>query len=286
MTIWESYTAGLERHTVVGELLVQRAFYSPQLDNRRDVLVWLPASYHNSARRYPVLYMHDGQNLFDAHTSFVGEWQVDETLSALQTEGYEAIVVGLPNLNEERVREYNPYPSAEIELLDGRGDAYLRFIVDTLKPQIDAHFRTQPEHASTGIAGSSMGGLISLYGFLTHPQVFGFCGVFSPAYWFGANGLEGTVQQRASGAGRIYMDVGGKEGHIFETSAPWRPYLPSGGDQAYLDGVRRLRAGLLARGYHEGTSLLYVEDADAIHQEGAWAKRLPDALRFILPKLP
>ena len=156
MTIWESYIASVTRHTVVGDLRVQRGVRSPQLNNARDVLLWLPPSYNESSRHYAVLYMHDAQNLFDEYTSYIGEWRLDETMLALSAEGLEAIVVGLPNMQDMRRVEYNPYPP-------GRGDDYMRFIVETVKPLIDRDFRTLPDAQHTGIAGSSMGGLISLY---------------------------------------------------------------------------------------------------------------------------
>lgn len=276
--MWQRYTQNLDQHTVVGDLRVYRDFYSPQLENRRDVLVWLPDSYESSSQRYPVVYMHDGRNLFDAHTSYSGEWQVDETMQMLSAEGYEAMVVGLPNAGEFRRSEYNPYPP-------GSGDAYLKFIVETVKPMIDAEFRTLTDAPHTGIAGSSMGGLISLYGFLKYPQIFGFCGAFSTAYWFGENGLAQTVLAEAKGQGKIYLDVGTREGEtLLGFPELGNLIMNNDPDQSYVDGVRQLREGLLKKGYSEPTTLLYVEEIDAPHRESAWARRLPDALRFLLPK--
>lgn len=272
VTQWHPYTGTVTQHTVTGDLRVWRDFYSPQLHNRRDLNVWLPPDYATSDRRYPVIYMHDGQNLFDAHIAYAGEWGVDETLTALHTEGYAAIIVGLHNMGDDRRIEYNPYPP-------GTGADYMRFIVETVKPQIDADFRTLPDAPNTMIAGSSMGGLISMYGFLTYQDVFGVCGAFSTAYWFGDDGLlNRTIPQQANGRGRIYLDVGGKEGVVVANFGVGR----DDADATYVDGVRALRDELLARGYVDGESLLYVEDADAEHNEPAWAKRLPDALRFML----
>lgn len=270
---WQRYIHTVEKHTVVGDLRLYPAFYSPQLDNARDVLAWLPAAYAQSDKRYPVLYMHDAQNLFDTYTSYVGEWGVDETMQMLEAEGYEAIVVGLPNMNEWRRSEYDPY--------GGRGDTYLQFLVETVKPFIDGAFRTLPDATHTGIAGSSMGGLISLYGFLRYPAVFGYCGAFSPAFWFGDEGLRRTIAERADGHGKIYLDVGGREGEVLANFYPGKYHDPDG---AYVQGVRDLRDALLPKGYQEAHNLLYVEDAAALHNEGAWEKRLPDALRFLLPR--
>jgi len=281
VTTWQDYTANRTQHSVVGDLRVYATLYSPQLDNTRNVLVWLPPSYAQGERRYPVLYMHDGDNLFDSFTSFVGEWQVDETLTALGAEGYEAIVVGLPVSGADRLKEYNPFRSATEVRWDGRGAAYIDFIVDTVKPLIDQDFRTQPDAANTGLAGSSMGGLISLYGFLTRQDVFGLCGAFSPAYWFGKNGLRETVREQARGTGKIYLDVGTQEG---STLSRW---VNSNIDpnRLYMEGVRELRDDLLSHGYELSRSLLYVEEEGAAHREDAWARRLPGALRFLLGRL-
>src|SRR5690349_9465376 len=140
---WLAYAAyrGGAPHTVTGTLLVRPGVYSPQLDNTRNLLVYLPPTYPQRDRTYPVLYMHDAQNLFDAATAFGGhEWGVDETLDALSAEGLEAIVVGLPHMNADRIPEYNPLPAR-----GGRGEQYLRFIIETVKPLIDTSLRTQPE---------------------------------------------------------------------------------------------------------------------------------------------
>lgn len=275
MVEWLRYVDTVDRHTVTGELLIHKGFYSPQLDNRRDVLVWLPPGYGRGERRYPVIYMHDGQNLFDEATSNTGEWLVDETMTQLSTEGLEAIIVGLPHMYERRRIEYDPYPPA-------LGESYTAFLVETVKPMIDADFRTLPDAAHTGVGGSSMGGLISLYAFLTRPQVFDLCAAFSTAYWFGAEGLLSTIQEHASGYGRIYLDVGTSEGDVLYGFAPEMRQDPAAADQAYVDGVRRVRDVLLGKGYSLDQNLVYVEDAGARHIESAWAARLPDAFRFLL----
>ncbi len=282
--MWYEYTTRVEQHTVVGDLRVYPALHSPQLNNSRDVLVWLPPGYDAGERRYPVLYMHDGQNLFDAHSSYSGEWRVDETLMALHGEGLDAIVVGLPNQGEMRRVEYNPYPWQVGDFTwDGRGDDYIAFITDTVKPLIDSTFRTRPERAATGIAGSSMGGLISLHGYLTRPDVFGLCGAFSPVYFI-TDGLQRIIRERARTDGRVYLDIGGKEGDVVQRLVPENSLDLDAAHQAYVDGVRGLRDGLLMRGYRLNESLLYVEDPDAPHNEAAWAERLPAALRFLLKR--
>jgi predicted alpha/beta superfamily hydrolase len=281
MDSWRPYRGQARGQTVTGDLRVYRGLCSPQLDNRRDVLAWLPESYGRGEERYPVLYMQDGQNLFDAYASHSGEWRVDETMTELGREGCEAIVVGVPNQGELRMVEYDPYPSTRRGRPDGRGEAYLDFIMETVKPLIDASFRTRPGPEWTGIAGSSMGGLISVYGFLVHPERFGLCGAFSTAYWPGDHGLVRTVEARATGRGRLYLDVGTCEGRVLAGHGR-RPRARRRLDEAYVAGVRALRDGLVAHGYRPGESLMYVEEAGAVHDEEAWARRLPAAVRFLL----
>src|SRR5690606_14686777 len=132
---------------------------------------YLPPSYAGSGRHYPVIYMHDGQNLFDDDLSFAGAWHVDETMERLAPEGIEAIVVGVSNLAYARLDEYSPFADPALGG-GGRGRQYVRFLVETLKPQVDAQFRTRRDAAATAVAGSSMGGLISLFALLHRPDVF------------------------------------------------------------------------------------------------------------------
>ena len=249
-------------HTVVGDLWVCEGFYSPQLDNRRDVIVYLPPSYGTGTRRYPVIYMHDGQNLFDEVTSFAEEWRVDNTMDALSVVGLEALVVGIFNTGENRLAEYSPFEDAEGR--GGRGDDYLDFIVDTLKPRIDADFRTRPEREHTTITGSSMGGLISLYAFFRRPDVFGNVGVMSPSLWFADRAIFPFVQAAPVIPGKVYLDVGTDEG------------------KRTVADVRRLREMLLWKGYRRHRDLVYVEQPGAGHSEVAWRQRLHFAIDFLL----
>jgi predicted alpha/beta superfamily hydrolase/uncharacterized protein involved in tolerance to divalent cations len=263
------------RHTVAGDIKITQGFESPQLGNRRDILVYLPPSYWSSIRRYPVIYMNDGQNLFDVATSYAGEWYVDETMEELADEGIEAIVVGIPNMGDRRFHEYMPFPDLNLE--DVQGDAYVAFIADTLKPVIDRDFRTLPDALSTGISGSSLGGLISLYAMFRRPQTFGLAGVLSPALRWGRDGIFSFVQQAPFAPGKIYLDVGTAEGIGLAGGSSQRSFA-----QRYLNQVRKMRHLLLKKGYREEHDLRYVEEADGIHHESTWARRLPDALRFLL----
>jgi predicted alpha/beta superfamily hydrolase len=249
-------------HTVVGNLHVLYGLYSPQLDNHRDVITYLPPSYGTGDLRYPVIYMHDGQNLFDEAISFADEWRVDNTMEVLSQSGIEAIVVGIANAGEHRLDEYSPFPDAEGR--GGKGDDYVAFIVDTLKPVIDRDFRTLPDRDDTTIAGSSMGGLISLSAFFGRPDVFGKTAVMSPSIWFADRAILKLVEEAAFPGGRIYLDVGTEEG------------------EKTLADVRHMAEILLRKGYQTEADLLYVEQEGAGHSESAWRERLHHALEFLL----
>jgi len=248
--------------TAVGDVRVLRDVASPQLGNTRDLYVYLPPGHASGAGRFPVVYMHDGQNLFDDETSFAGEWQVDETMELLADEGTEAIVVGVSNADEARADEYS--------VAGGRGREYLRFLAETVKPLVDRDFRTLPGRETTGLLGSSLGGLISLYGVFVEPGVFGFTGALSPALWYARRAVFRIVDRAPFADARIYLDVGENE-------------LP--GERAktrrYVADVRRMVALLEAKGYGPDR-LRHVFDPEGTHHERDWARRLPDALRFLL----
>jgi predicted alpha/beta superfamily hydrolase len=258
---YADYAAGRE-HTVRGNVQVLSALYSPQLQNERDILVYLPPSYSAGTQRYPVVYMHDGQNLFDQRTAYSYEWQVDETLEAGGRP--EAIVVGIPNMGVHRCNEYSPFEDRRFG--GGCGAAYLRFLVETLKPRIDAQFRTQPSREHTAIFGSSMGGLISLYGFFRHPDVFGLVGAMSPSLWFANRAIFSLLEYARRAPGRVYLDVGTGEG------------------QTTLADTRRMYEQLRRKGYSEPETLHYVEAAGAGHSETAWGERGGAALEFMLAR--
>lgn len=155
-------------------------FESEKLDTLKKIWIYLPESYPNSEKKYPVIYMHDGQNLFDRETSYVGEWEVDESLDSLKNP--ETIIVGIEHGGNKRIDELTPYPHDKYG--GGKADAYLGFIVEELKPHIDSTYRTYTGRENTGIFGSSLGGLVSFYAALKYPDTFGMIGVFSPSFWF------------------------------------------------------------------------------------------------------
>ena len=264
-------------HTLRG--LVRRIrLPAPQLDTIRDLYIALPPDYLTSARRYPVLYMHDGQNLFDAQTSYAGEWQADETLDLLGHEGQAAIIVGIANGETRRIDEYSPFHDQRVG--GGAGDAYLAFLVDTVKPFVDGALRTLPDREHTGILGSSMGGLISLYAFFARPQVFGFAGAMSPSLWFAGGALEHYIGTQPFQPGRLYLDAGTEE---MPLSRAEQLLLRTSTAQR-MQRFRSMQALLIDKGYTHGQLLTYLEEAGGQHHEAAWARRLPDALRFLLPQ--
>ena len=252
----------LRRRSPPGTLETIPDVYSPELANRRDILVYLPNSYFRTDRPFPVLYMHDGQNLFDPITSFAGEWGVDHAMATAAKRGRRAIVVAIPNMGIDRTKEYSPFVDSRAG--GGAGDAYVDFILQTLKPMIDARFRTLPEREGTGIAGSSMGGLISLYAFFRAPHAFGFAGVMSPALWFAEGAIFRYVRTAPYAGGRIYLDVGTREG------------------VGTLNNARELRDILVQKGYTMNETLSWTEDERGMHNEECWGRRIRDALPFML----
>lgn len=187
--------------------IIDTAFLIPQLKRVRRVWVYLPESYSDgSSQRYPVLYMHDGQNLFDDATSYSGKWGVDEFLDTTRLK--KCIVVAVDHGNTKRLNEYNPYDNDRFG--KGEGDQYVDFLVNTLKPFIDKHYRTKKDKEHTGIAGSSMGGLISMYAVLKYPKVFGAVGVFSPAFWISGPKIFDDIRAKGSKVNSRIFFYGGK----------------------------------------------------------------------------
>ena len=276
---WQSYHhiytgAG---HSISGNVVVATDVHSPQLQTHRNVLVYLPPSYDHSDRHYPVLYMHDGQNLFDNATSFSGEWQVDETMEMLsREEQLEAIVVGVPNGGSERLNEYSPFVDAQYG--GGKGNEYVQFLTDTVKPLVDASFRTLPERGNTGVMGSSMGGLISLYAFFYRADYFGFAGVMSPSLWFAKGAVYEYVESMPFRRGKLYLDAGTREfGNVWPEVLTMRAR-----SRRYYASVRRIKRILAKKGYRPVRDMMHVEEKWATHNEAAWARRLPNALRFFM----
>ncbi|MEC3907635.1 alpha/beta hydrolase-fold protein [Tamlana sp. 2201CG12-4] len=191
------------------------SFKIPQLNRKRRIWVYLPPNYELSSKKYPVLYLHDGQNIFDDVTAYDGEWAIDETLNKLsKSVGLNLIVVGIDNGGDTRMSEYSPWENSQYGKAEG--DSYLEFIVKTLKPEIDKTYRTKVSAKNTGIMGSSMGGLISHYAGLKYPKVFGKVGVFSPSFWYSDESFNFTEKHAKLKHVKMYYLVGTKEGGNME----------------------------------------------------------------------
>jgi predicted alpha/beta superfamily hydrolase len=238
--------------------------FLPQLNRTRRVWVYLPPGYDESDRDYPVLYMQDGQNVFDAYTSFAGEWMVDENLNELAESGKEVpIVVAVDNGGTRRINEYSPWINPTYG--GGEGRLYIEFIANTLKPLIDSTFRTRPERESTGIMGSSMGGLISFFGALERPDIFGKAGVFSPSYWFSDSLWTFTREAGRQHPIRLYQLVGTGEG------------------SSTVSRVLRMQDTLLTLGFRADEIISKVVEGGQ-HNEQFWRSQFREALLWLFPE--
>jgi len=261
-----------EGHTYTGDIRLAEGFHSEVLGNSRDVLIYLPPGYDDEPeRRYPVLYLHDGQNVFDASTAFAGvSWAVDETAERLIREKAIApvIIVAINHAGTARADEFAPTRDAHRDA-GGRADRYARFLVDELKPYIDRTFRTRPDAVDTALGGSSLGGLVTLHMGLEYPHVFGGLAVLSPSIWWDRRAiLERFARLETHLPWRIWLDVGTAEG------------------RDTLRNARALKALLLEKGWADGDDLRYVEARGAPHSEAAWAARIGPILEYLFPAKP
>ncbi|MCC6646170.1 MAG: alpha/beta hydrolase [Polyangiaceae bacterium] len=260
----DAYPRFVEAHGRLDTL--DPAFASKHLPDARAVWAYLPPTYvENAAFRAPVLYLHDGQNVFGQAGAF-GDWKAQATLDAGAETGAiaEAIVIGVAN-TQARLDEYTPTFDAS-EGFGGDGDAYLSLLVDELKPRVDAAYRTLPSREHSGVMGSSLGGLISAYAGVTRGDVFGLVGAMSPSTWWDGRMIVGRVA--SSPAPR-----------------PVRVYVDSGDSGPSSDGVadtKLLAEAYEAAGFTEGATLAYVVEPGGTHDEASWARRLPGALAFLL----
>ena len=233
----------------------------PGLNRKRQIRMYLPPGYAGSGKRYPVLYMHDGQNLFDTATAYAGEWKVDETLDALAKEGkLELIVVGIDNGQDKRMTELNAWTNPRFGAAEGK--EYTDFVVKTLKPLIDKTYRTLPDRANTAIMGSSMGGLASHYALVQYPQVFSKAGVFSPAYWTAQPSFDFVARKPVPKDARVFLLMGEKEG----------PEM--------VDDVKRMADVVRKSGHPAANTVLKIVPG-AEHNEKFWAGELREALLWM-----
>jgi len=234
----------------------------PQLNRKRRISVLLPFSYKSSSKRYPVLYLHDGQNLFDGGGPF-GNWAIDEKLSEMARNGMgDIIVVAIDHAEEERVLEFSPFK--ETKWGKGDGKKYLKFLVETLKPNIDKNYRTLKEREFTGVGGSSMGGLISIYAGLRYPSIFGKLMIFSPSLWI---------------TPKIYFDA-----INFHQPYPNDIYLYAGGAESVnmVGNVEKLKQILEERNKEDAEVNIEINiDPNGKHEEWFWSQEFPTALEFL-----
>jgi predicted alpha/beta superfamily hydrolase len=270
---WASSTAAAPKHSLTGTIKFHERFASRILENNRTLAVYLPPGYDaHPSERYPVLYLQDGQNVFDAATSAFGvEWGADETAERLIVAGQirPAIIVAIAN-TDRRADEYTADRDSKYAL-GGRGEAYTRFVVEEVKPFIDSHYRTRPGREDTAVAGSSLGGLISLQIAGTHPEQFSMCGLISPAFgWANEKALTDFERGDLAWAKKIrfWIDMGTREG------------ARSGGPGTELPRTQRFVRRLEAGGLMPGRDFRYLEVEGGEHNEAAWAARFGDVLRF------
>ena len=256
-----------EEHTIAGSVTIIKDFNMPELGRTRDIWIYVPPDYGDSASKYyPVLYMHDGQNLFDVITSSAGEWGIDETLEDFfengETEG--VIVVGIENGGAHRTQEYSPWEfQLDNEILGGEGDEYVDFIVNTLKPHIDENYRTLPNRENTGIVGSSMGGLISLYAGIKYQGIFSKVCAMSSSFWIGYDNMMNFLVSNPKEENMlIYLDVGELVGLDM------------------VDNTNGVYKKLLEIGFSQ-EELMRVLDEDGEHNEAFWGGRFSNAFLWL-----
>lgn len=261
-------------HTLTGNIHRHPDFESRILRNHRDVLVYLPRGYRSTQDRYPVLYLLDGQNVFDAATAFGGvEWGVDETAQRLIRDKLLAplIIVAVANTGEHRIHEYAPtrgrIDSGRRKRSKGMLRHYGQFLIEELKPFIDRKYRTRVEAESTGLGGSSLAGLATLALGLWFPNVFTRLAVMSPSIWWHECAIYGMLDQ------------------LYERP-PLKIWLDTGTHEEGWERARVLRDLLVEKGWRLYDDLHYLEAEGADHSERAWAARVDPVLRFLFPPPP
>lgn len=275
ITSWIDMHAESKTSTITGTVNYHHDFPSRHLNNTRTLIVYLPPGYAtNSAQRYPVLYMHDGQNIFDAATSFAGEWEADETAERLiSADRIDPIIIAGVYNNQDRMNEYTVYKDPRRDS-NGKGKQYGAFIVEDVKPFIDRQYRTLPDRDHTAVAGSSLGGLISLYLCWQYPDVFSKGAVVSPALMWAGGQLVKEIEKKPEPLKRIkwWIDMGTEEN------------FDSGGGKGPIGHTRNLVQIFDRNRLLPGRDYYYFEDYGAKHNEAAWAGRFDRILLYLFGK--
>ncbi|KAF0249851.1 MAG: esterase [bacterium] len=257
-------------HTLTGKIENHPKFFSKHLANSRDIIVYLPPNYDKNINpHYPVLYLHDGQNIFDGATSFIPgqEWQCDETAQrlALANRIQPIIIVGIYNTGQERINEYTPTVDARYGK-GGKATLYGRFLVEELKPFIDKEYRTLTDQNNTALGGSSLGGLVSLFIGLEYPEIFGKLAIISPSVWWDNRTILKDIEKISKKPNiKIWLDIGTNES---KESVP---------------DTKLLKDALINKGWQIDKDLKYLVVKGAKHNEQAWASRFDLVLKFLFP---
>ena len=257
----DDYPETPKRYTASPQVrIMDTAFNMPQLNRKRRIWIYLPKGYAASTKIYPVLYMNDGQNLFNEQAAAFGEWGVDECMDTLQNKlNKECIIIGIDHGGDKRMTEYNPYDNEKYG--KGEGKQYVDFLANTLKPYIDSKYRTKKAPENTFIAGSSMGGLISLYAVMQYPAVFGGAGVFSPSLFL---------------TPLIYSDA-----DIFSTQSMPKFYLYAGGKESatMVSDMKRMGDILEKK---QRYSIRRVVSPLGQHNEASWRQEFAEFYKWII----
>ncbi|MDZ5711043.1 alpha/beta hydrolase [Jeotgalibacillus haloalkalitolerans] len=268
---WQQLFDQQESHTVTGDVRIVKDMKVPQLNTTKNIWVYLPPGYNESEKRYPVLYMHDAQNVFDQATSTGEEWGVDESLEALsrQNESYEVIVVAVDHGEDERSNEYNVYVNDQHQF-GGKGEQYLAFLTETLKPWIDQEFRTLPGPGDTMIGGSSFGAYISLYAGLIYPHTFGKVMAFSLMVWQDNHTLKKLIKNGDHASlQKVFINIGDTEDKSRR------------GSKLLLEDAKNISEAFIDSGFPE-ERLRFDIVKDGRHHESTWRKEFPDAFQWLM----
>ncbi|MDI9869905.1 alpha/beta hydrolase [Flectobacillus roseus] len=257
---WRLDGSNLQQDLMPEIRLISDSFDMPQFDTKRAVYILLPHDYDKTDKKYPVMYLQDAQNLFQEGSEF-GNWGIDKQLAVLASRGHgDVIIVAIAHGGENRYKEYSPYNNPKLG--KGEGRKYVQFISRTLKPYIDANFRTLTDREHTGIGGSSLGGLVSIYAGLMYPEVFGRLMLFSPSLWVSPNIYFDAIDFLSHLPTKIYAYAGGGEGH------------------SMIPNVEKLKQTLLRQG-NKKIDINLSLDPEGKHNESQWGKEFPKAIEWL-----